>query len=237
MNHVGHFVTDKKINFMIRRTVKKDGSYAFYDGRKKATTEQVKAHIKDNYQILDKEKLSKENATYLGRVKGGKNRAASAITDSKGKMLSSKFKEQVEKKLGVKLDQLARLKGKDSIKELFKEEKEIKKRFDKILETGITMWYNSHKAVDKIMSANVKTYTLNGEEVTKEEMADYVTDLFINIQNEFNGVDGAIQFTFKGLDELVLVLPTKEEIETMEKSELEDRYDIQIYTSPLKKKK
>jgi hypothetical protein len=68
-------------------------------------------------------------------------------------------------------------------------------------------------------------------------MADYVTDLFINIQNEFNGVDGAIQFTFKGLDELILLLPTKEEIEQLEKSELEDKYDIEIYTSPLKKKK
>lgn len=222
---------------MIFRRELKNGNYGFYDGNKKATPEQIKEHIKDNYQILDKDKLSKENATYLGRVKGGKKRAATSITDGKGRMLSSKFKEQVEKKLGVKLDELARLKGKDSIKELFKEEKEIKERFDKILDTGITMWYNSHKAVDKIMSANVKTYTLNGEEVTKEEMADFVTDLFINIQNEFSGVDGAIQFTFKGLDELVLVLPTKEEIESMEKSELEDSYDIQIYTSPLKKKK
>lgn len=222
---------------MIRRTIKKDGSYGFYDGRKKATTEQIKGHIKDNYQILDKDKLSKENSTYLGRVKGGKNRAANAITDSTGKMLPTKFKEQVEKKLGIKLDELARLKGKSSIKELFKDDNELKEKFDKILETGITMWYNSHKAVDKIMKANVKIYTLNGQETTKEEMADYVTDMFINIQNEFSGVDGAIQFTFKGLDELILVLPTKEEIETKEKSELEDSYDIQIYTSPLKKKK
>jgi hypothetical protein len=226
-----------KISGMIRRTVKKDGSYGFYDGRKKATTEQVKAHIKDNYQILDREKLSKENSSYLGRVKGGKNRAASAITDSKGKMLSGKFKQQVEKKLGVKLDELARLKGKDSIKELFKEEKVIKDRFDKILETGITMWYNSHKAVDKIMSANVKTYTLNGEEVTKEEMADFVSDFFINIQNAFNGVDCAIQFTFKGLNELALDLPEEDEISESEKSELMESYPIEIYTSPLKKKK
>lgn len=222
---------------MIRRTIKKDGSYGFYDGRKKADPEQIKAHIKDNYQILDKDKLSKENATYLGRVKGGKNRAASAITDSKGKMLSGKYKQQVEKQLGVNLDELARLKGKGSINELFREEKEIKEKFDKILETGITAYYNSHKAVDRIMQANVKTFTLNGNEVTREEMADYVSEFLINIQNEFESVDCSIMFTYKGLDELIIELPDEEEIQESEKFELEEMYNIEIYTSPLKNKK
>lgn len=222
---------------MIRRTIKKDGSYGFYDGRKKADPEQIKAHIKENYQILDKDKLSKENATYLGRVKGGKNRAASAITDSKGKMLSGKYKQQVEKQLGVKLDDLARLKGKGSINELFRDEKEIKKKFDKILETGITAYYNSHKAVDRIMQANVKTFTLNGNDVTREEMADYVSEFLINIQNEFESVDCSIMFTYKGLDELIIELPDEEEIQESEKFELEEMYNIEIYTSPLKKKK
>jgi len=226
-----------KISGMIRRTVKKDGSYGFYDGRKKATTEQVKAHIKDNYLILDKEKLSKENSSYLGRVKGGKNRAASAITDSKGKMLSGKFKQQVEKQLGVKLDELARLKGKENIKELFKEDKELKKKFDKILQTGITAYYNSHKAVEKVMTANVKTFTYNGEDVSREEMAEKVSDFITNIQREFESVDCSIMFTYKGLDELIIELPDEEEIQESEKFELEESYNIEIYTSPLKKKK
>lgn len=214
----------------------KNGKQQAYIGRRKATEEEYKQYVKDNYKVVDRNVLPDNVREYFDRAKGGLIRRDNAITDNKGRLLSDKFKKQVEKQLGVSLDKIKEAKNLDRISDVFKD-KGIRDRFDKLLTVGIDHYYNSHKLVDKINEANVKKFIVNGKEVTKEQAIKEVSDVIFAVKRAFDNVDMDLSIKFVGVDTMIINLPTKSQIKEGDKKKLEDNFDMHIYTSPIKTSK
>ncbi len=214
----------------------KSGKQQAYIGRRKATDEEYKQYVKDNYKVVDRNVLPDNVREYFDRAKGGLIRRDNAITDNKGRLLSDKFKKQVEKQLGVNLDKIKELKQLDRVSDVFKD-KSIKKRFDDLLTVGIDHYYNSHKLVDKINEANVKKFIVNGKEVTRDQASKKVSDVIFAVKRAFDNVDMDLSIKFVGVDTMIINLPTKAQIKEGDKKKLEDNYDMHIYTSPIKTSK
>lgn len=94
----------------------------FYDGRKRATENQVKQYIKQNYNKLNQDKLSKDDAAYLGRVKGGHNRQRQAIRID-GKYVNKAFFDNPNNP--IQWQKLAEQKGYKSVQELFNNDHDL----------------------------------------------------------------------------------------------------------------
>lgn len=221
---------------MVRTRKLKDGTIAFYDGNKKATEKQAKQFIKENTSLIDKDTLKDVGLRkYYGAVKGGQNRAKNALYDVKtGRMLSGSIQEKAIKNLGIDLERLSELKGVNNIRDLFKNAPEIKKRFDKLQDTGISYWY----AADKV-KGKLETYTgsifINGKEYDAKNGWKKVRDTLSAIKREVGNIDAAIEFKYKGMNRLDIKLPSKSEIEEFENNG--DIDGIELYISSKGKKK
>jgi len=186
-----------------RSRILKDGKQHFYIGRKKANEKQVKEIIKLNYQILDPEKLKAKERQYLGAVKGGKKRAENSLSNSKGQFLPKDIEIKALKELGINLKALMEAKGAKNIREAFKGNKKLQKSFDKLIdETGLELFYNEDKALEKLTNFNGNKIFINGLDVDKQTAINKLTDFIGRLKRKFDlyypGV--SVRFLYKGFN-------------------------------------
>lgn len=135
----------------------KDGKIHFYAGSKKADAKAIKQFIKLNHAIIDGKKLDAKQRQYLGQVKGGKNKAANTLVNSKGQFLPKNLQDKALKNLGIDIEKLREAKQVKTIRDIFKDNKELQKSFDNLIEnTGLPFWYNPDKFLDKLSGYNGK---------------------------------------------------------------------------------
>lgn len=205
----------------VRTRLLADGTIQFYDGRKIATKEQAKQFIKDNAKlssplIIPTDKLKdKDLRQYAGRVKGGVNRAKNSLVDNSGKFLNATLQRKALKQLGVNVDALMKAKDVDNIRELFKDQS-IKKRFDKLMTTGVVTWLDYDDAADKLDSYEEKEILVNNEPISPQKASKKTGDILRYAKRNWDGKDIAIKFTFIGITSLKLFLPERDELEDYE---------------------
>jgi hypothetical protein len=229
---------------MIRARKLKDGSISFFNGNRKATTEEAKNYIKEStkagLKVADTSQIKDpELRQYAGRVKGGVNRSKNALTDKEGKFLNADLQKKVIKKLGVDIEALKKAKDVDNIRDLFKDEK-LKKGFNKLLDTGIVAWVDSRDAISKFDEYTDKEIIWNGEKIRPTQAAHRIHSLFRAARRNLDAVDVAFKITYVGLDKVIVNLPHPTDVEEYDDAETfnEDFQDsIIVYASDPKKKK
>lgn len=218
----------------------KDQTLRFYNGRRRATTEEAKKYIRENPSLINPKKLNDpELRKYAGRVKGGINRAKNALTDKGGKFLNADLQKKVIKRLGIDIEALKKAKNVDSLREVFADEK-LKERFNKLLDTGIVAWLDSRAAIAKFDEYTDKEIVWNGEQIRPTQAAKRIHDLFRSARRNLDAVDVAFKLTFVGLDKVVVNLPKPSELEKYESAEdFNNKFQEEfiVYASEPKKKK
>ena len=201
---------------MIKTRLKKDGTVAFYNGRKLATTEEAKRYIKESYKTrdmptVDTSKLSPELRKYAGAVKGGVSRSNSSLIDKKGHFIKKDFQKKVLKNMKIDIEALKKAKNVGSLRELFKDDN-LKKRFDKVILTGVEAWFNSHSAIDKLQEFDGTEIYINRTLTSKPNATKKLSDVVKTCRRHFDAVDTIVRFVFRELEHLYINLPTKDDI-------------------------
>jgi hypothetical protein len=195
---------------MIRSRInKKTGLLSFYNGRKKATESESKSFIKLNYDAINPETLSSDNRRYLGSVKGGKNRANSTLVDKGGRFLPKNIQDKALKTLGINVEALRKAKNLKSLRDVFRNNKELSDSFDRLIEdTGVELFYNdsNNKVIDKVKSYNGDVVIFNGEQMTATdaslEVSKYIKKLRRKFDLYYPGV--AICLLYRGINTLII---------------------------------
>jgi len=209
----------------------------YYDGRRKASPEQVRTFIKSNYNNLDASQLNKEDRSYYNKIKAGKARSANAVR-IEGRYLQNDFKKKENFK------GLAEARGFRTIDELFKNDPVLFEAAKKLYtKTGLPNAYDSNHIQDKIQSFTGKIL-LNGKKVSNLEAIGKVEEIDKYLKRKFKAynVIYTIRYT-RGGRELQIKIPTKKDIresnsiEELENGRNEIAEDIDIIISTGKGKK
>lgn len=199
----------------------KSGKIQIYKGTKVAHGEDRKAFIKSHYKSLKPDKLSKEDAQYLGRYKGGKTRSDNALTLG-GKFVSKKFVKQTEKLTGVDLEALKNEKGYKTLKKMFEAEPELKEAFSKLLDTGLTFWHTQGPAIEKVEN-HKGTIEVNGEKATSAEAAKMINDVLFTLHRKFTTLDATIKIKYSGVKKMIIELPAPSFMKELKRAHFNER--------------
>lgn len=132
----------------------------FFIGKKKASEEQRREYIRDNFSKINPDKLAKDDRAYYGRVKGGKNRQKAAPR-IEGKFISEKFIQEHG------LNEIAKSRGYRNAKTLLKNDPELYETIKNIYSNeGQPHVLYSGDVFSFIDSFNGKIF-INNEEVAK----------------------------------------------------------------------
>lgn len=230
---IAHMAKINKRIFYNKQTDKTE--IRFYFGTKKATEEQRREYIKNNFNDVDRSQLSKEDSAYYGRVLGGKNRASEAARID-GKYI---YKQFVRKN---KIDHLAHLRGFKNAKELFEKDKNYYEQAKKLYyaKNGLEYTYNSDGILNALSAFTGKIF-INGKAVTILKAIEKTDKADKEIKRKYGNFLNIFTVRYKkGGAELHLRLPSSKQIkdvgDTIEEFEEEFGEDIEILDSPQKGK-
>ena len=210
---------------MVRGKVLKSGKLAFYNGRYKADAKEVKNFIKKNYEIIDPTKLQADQKRYLGAVKGGKARAAQSLTTKNGRFLPQSLQKKALQNLGIDIEAMRKGKNLKTIREIFKDSPDLQKSFDKLIsETGLELWYDSEKAVDKIQSYTGESIYINGVKVDRKEAVKRISSYAKKMKRKFDLYHPGVSFKLFYKNEELFINLDNEVYSTGEDSD-----NVQLY--------
>lgn len=157
----------------------KDGTIQFYTGNKKATQDEIKTFVKQTgWQTINPDTVTPEIRRYIGAVKGGKNRAATSLVNSKGQYLPGYIQQAALKQMGIDLEKLKEQNNLPAIRDIFRNDKNLQNRFDKIVNgTGTQLWYDDTKIIDKIDSFNGKILFNDGNGFVEKDKWEVVAEV------------------------------------------------------------
>lgn len=216
---------------LIRREVynKKTDSteLRFYDGRKRATDKQVKEEIKANWQHLSKDHLSKEDAAYLGRVKGGHKRQQQAVRID-GKYVAKAFIDNPDNP--IQWEAIAQQQGYNNVQQLFNNDKELyeKAREDYYSPNGLSFQYTSDTIQNYVDTFSGKI-VINGKPVTKLKALVTIDNIDKAIKRKFGSFFNEYNVSYKhGYTELHIELPNKAQIAEAESPEDLEEHGVEV---------
>lgn len=214
----------------------KDGTFQIYHGRKVATPEERKDYFRLNggYGMIPEDKLSENEVKFIKKMKAGKARAASALTDKFGKFLSKNTEKQIEKMMGGSMEAVLKAKGVKTLKEAVKADSNFRDKLFTIIDrTESEFHFNSNHYQQQIKDFP-GVIKINGKQVTKEQAIARIAKLQqAGARNYQKGFDFSVKMKLKGLRELNMSLPTTKQVEQMDTEEFEDKFgdNFRIYGS------
>ena len=215
----------------------KSGKFQVYESKtgKVASEARRKEYLKLNLDAgLPKANLTAADRRYIGAVRGGINRAKSAITDTKGHFLSKAMEQRVEKMIGGKLEPILKAKGAKDLKELLRKDDNFRSNFFNVLDKSESSFHFNSNQYQKQINDFPGKITINGKEVTKVEAIKHITDLQQAGAKKYQkGFDFSAKMTFKGLRELSMILPTADEVEATSVQDMEKAFgdNFRVYGS------
>ena len=200
----------------------------FYVGRKRATEEQKRQAIRQNFSRLIVDQLSPEDRKYYGSIKGGKSRQANSLK------IDNKFVSNEFVKVN-KYRELASLRGFETVQQLFDADPDVLEsaRQNLISDTGIKIEYHGDEALARIDDFQGKTIKfiniITGEVITMDKL--HALEYFDLIQKSLTRRYESYLNTFKvvypkGGTAMEIYVVSPEQIEEKSKDDLlEDMAD------------
>ena len=229
----------------LRRRILKDGTEHLYNGRFKATKDQVKQYFRETPDA-DFSNLNKADKRTAIAIKAGKARAQTG-TRVGGSFIPDDIARINKRaaKYGRAVDFEALLKGLGvkTLKEAFKKNPALKEPLMKVI-TGeaLEMWYDIDNTIKVIESFTGSILTVNTIKVTKSMAKSLCVEVYDELNRIFNFMGQSQKLVFIGIDKLEISNPnpsdydfdgvTPEDFNDIEFKQMK-RY--QIYNSDPKK--
>jgi hypothetical protein len=191
----------------------------FYNGRKKATQDEIRAEIKANAEKIDPNQLGKEERSYLQKVLAGKARAAKGVKID-GKYVNPLFLDESP----VDFRKMAQDEGFKSPEELLRKSKVAQQIAKQIYENpeGLKSEINGFDLIGDIDNWGGRIF-INGKEVSKKQAIQQTDSINSLMLQRFEGFTNKFNIEYrKGFTELHITLPTEEEVSNKTAEELEE---------------
>lgn len=182
----------------------KDGTLKFLTGNRTATREEIKQFVKKNYAVIPVDKVDAKTRQYIGQVKGGKARSATAAQDKSGKFYSEKYLQKyaddILKNKFIDLNKIKEKKDYKKLGELFKKEPAAVQALKELeSESGLPFWYKQPETRDKIKTFNGDIF-IDGKKYAASTALRKLSEFKSRMRRD--NITFSLKFYYVGMSEL-----------------------------------